>query len=158
VHKVQQKPRKKFSWGHKQNLEQDMRVCCQVAHRTLSGVPGPWPNEPTTLGNSLGAFRYNSSDYLVCIGQVRWANRATTNWLNGRLQKQTVTWTVRVRVAKLEVIGHVQCGTGLSGAATGQRLQRSNRSKPQWACWCGAHRTLNSGCPLCPSPAETAND
>jgi hypothetical protein len=29
-----------------------------------------------------------------------------------------------------------------------KRLQRSTRSKPQWACWCGAHRTVNSTCPV----------
>jgi hypothetical protein len=46
-----------------------MRVCCQVAHRTLSGVhrtvtgaPGPRASEQATLENSLGALRYNSPD------------------------------------------------------------------------------------------------
>jgi hypothetical protein len=68
MHKVQHKPRKKFSWGHNQNLEQGMRVCCQVAHRTLYGALGPGTNKPATLGNSLGALRYNSPDCPVCTG------------------------------------------------------------------------------------------
>jgi hypothetical protein len=48
-----------------------MRVCCQVAHQTLSGVYrtltdalGPRANEHATLRNSLGVLRYNSSDSL----------------------------------------------------------------------------------------------
>jgi hypothetical protein len=45
-----------------------MRVCYQVAHQTLSGAPGPSANKPATLGNSLVALRYNSSDCPVCTG------------------------------------------------------------------------------------------
>jgi hypothetical protein len=113
-----------------------MRVCCQVARRTVSGAPGLRPSEPATLGNSLGALCYNSPDCLVCIGYVWWAIGATVTTRNGRLQKQTVKWTVRVgvRAEKSERTGHVRCGTGLSGSTTGQRLQRST--------------TVNSTCPV----------
>jgi hypothetical protein len=48
-----------------------MIVCCQVAHRTLSGAPCPYTNEPATLGNSLNALHYNSPDCPVCTGDVR---------------------------------------------------------------------------------------
>jgi hypothetical protein len=84
VHKVQHKPRKKFSWGYKQNLEQDIRVCCQVAHRTLSGAPGPGAKELATLGNSLGVLCYNLSNMSGEPTEQR-SLRA-----NGRLQKGTV--------------------------------------------------------------------
>jgi hypothetical protein len=74
---------------------------------------------------------------------VRWVSGATANWRNGHLQKQIVNWTVRVRVR-----AEKSERTGLSGATTRQRLQRSTRSKPQRACWRGAHRTVNSDCPV----------
>jgi hypothetical protein len=41
-----------------------------------------------------------------------------------------------------------KCGTGLSSAATGWRLPTVDRSKPQWACWRGTHRTVNSAYPV----------
>jgi hypothetical protein len=39
-----------------------------MAHWTLSGAPGQLTNKHATLGNSLVALRYNSSDCLVCTG------------------------------------------------------------------------------------------
>jgi hypothetical protein len=55
-----------------------MRMCYQVAHRTLSGVhrtlsdaPGLRPNEPATLGNSPSMLHYNSLDCLVYTGHVQ---------------------------------------------------------------------------------------
>jgi hypothetical protein len=135
VHKVQHKPRKNFSWGHNQNLEQDMGVCCQVAHRTLSGAPGPRPNKHATLGNSMGTLRYNSLDCPVCTGlsgepaeQQLPARQRLTAQMN--ISEQCC---VEVRAQKSEVIGHVRCATGLSGAAKGQRVPTINNSKPQWA-------------------------
>jgi hypothetical protein len=53
-----------------------------------------------------------------------------------------------LKAEKSERTRHVWCGTGLSGATTGQGFQRSSRSKPQWTCWRGTHRTVNSGCPV----------
>jgi hypothetical protein len=40
---------------------------CAAKWRTghCPGAPGQVPNEHVTLGNSLGALRYNSSDYPV---------------------------------------------------------------------------------------------
>jgi hypothetical protein len=45
-----------------------MRVCCQVAHRTVFDAPGLQPSEQATLGFLLGALRYNSPDCPVCTG------------------------------------------------------------------------------------------
>jgi hypothetical protein len=45
-----------------------MRVCWKMAHRTLSGAPGPSASELATLGNSLGLLRYNSLDCPVVSG------------------------------------------------------------------------------------------
>jgi hypothetical protein len=58
-------------------------VCCQVAHRTLSGAPSPSANEPATLGNSLNVLRYNSPD----MSGEPVEQRLTS--ANGRLQKGT---------------------------------------------------------------------
>jgi hypothetical protein len=135
VHKVQHKPRKKFGWGHNQNLEQRMRVCCQVAHRTLSGALGPGANKPATLGNPPGALRYNSSNCLVC---TELSDELAEQRLPARQQSTTEVYSdeqchAEVRAAKSEVTGHVWCGTGLSGAAKRQRVKTVNSSKPQRA-------------------------
>jgi hypothetical protein len=118
-----------------------MRVWCQVAHRTLSGAPGPRPNEQATIGNSLGALRYNSPDCPVCTGHVRWASGATTNWRQQSTAKvnSSEQCAAEVRAQKLEV-------TELSGATIGQGFQRSTSSKPQRARWRGTHRIVNSDC------------
>jgi hypothetical protein len=52
---------------------------------------------------------------------------------NGRLPKvnSDEQCVAELRAEKSERTGHVQCGTGLSGATTGQGFQRSTRSKPQ---------------------------
>jgi hypothetical protein len=55
---------------------------------------------------------------------------------------------VRSQSRKSEHTGHVRCTTGLSGAATGQRVSTVDRTKPQRACWHGTHRTVNSTCPM----------
>jgi hypothetical protein len=39
-----------------------------MAHRTMSGAPGPYAIKPATLVNSLGALFYNSLDCPVCTG------------------------------------------------------------------------------------------
>jgi hypothetical protein len=58
-----------------------MRVCCQVAHRTLSGAPGPRPNEQATLEIPLGVLCYNSLDMSGELAEQRLTGT------NGRLQK-----------------------------------------------------------------------
>jgi hypothetical protein len=90
MHKVQHKPRKKFSWGLKQIWSKRLESVLQVAHQTVSGAPGRTPLKLATLGVFKGALRYNSPDCLMCTGRVWWANRATITYANGRLQKWIV--------------------------------------------------------------------
>jgi hypothetical protein len=118
-----------------------MRVCCLWCTGQCPVCIGPRASEQATLENSLGALRYNSLDCPVCTGHVRWVSGATV--------------TVRQR-STAKVYNDEQCaaevraasGTGLSGATTGQRLQRSTRSKPQRAWWRGTHQTVNCDCPV----------
>jgi hypothetical protein len=51
---------------------------------------------------------------------------------NGRLPKVNSgeQCAAELRAEKSEHTGHVRCGTGLSGAATGQRFQRSTTPNP----------------------------
>jgi hypothetical protein len=147
VHKVQHKPRKKLSWGFNKVWSKDLRVCCLVAHRTVSGAPGRAPLELATLGFSQGALRYNSPDCPVCTRHVRWANGATVTAHNDRLQKWTVERTMQVRcqAAKSE-------RTGLSGAAIGQRVLTWRAPKSE--------QYLSGAppdCPVCPSTPNSAN-
>jgi hypothetical protein len=109
-------------------------------HRIVSGAPDRAPLELATLGFSQDALRYNSPDCPVCTGHVRWANGATITW------HQRSTAKVNSAHQKSEHTGYVRCGTGLSGAATGQRFSTVDRSKPQRACWGGTHRTVNNTC------------
>jgi hypothetical protein len=79
----------------------------------------------------------------VCTWHVWWANGATVTCR----QRSTVKVNSSEQcAAEVRAQKSVRCGTGLSGAATGQRLPTVNRSKPQWACLCGAHRTVNGTC------------
>jgi hypothetical protein len=118
VHKVQHKPRKKSSWGHKQNWSKRTSSVLPLAHQTVSGALSAHASKPATLGNSPGPLRYNSPDCPVSQrsnGSLR---------ANGRLQKCTVANNhVEVRAQKSEV-------TGLSGAAKRQRAPMVNSSKP----------------------------
>jgi hypothetical protein len=84
-----------------------------MAHRTLSGAPGPYTLKPATLRISVGALLYNSSDCPVSQ-QSNGSLRA-----NSRLQKCTVANSV---AQKSEV-------TGLSSAAKRQRAPTVNGSK-----------------------------
>jgi hypothetical protein len=54
--------------------------------------------------------------------------------------KSEQLWTVCGRSQSVEVRMAPYCPV--------HRFQRSNRSKPQRACWRGTHRTVNSGCPV----------
>jgi hypothetical protein len=66
--------------------------------------------------------------------------------VNGRLQKRTVQ--VRSQSRKSEHTVHVQCGTGLSDVATRQRVPTVNTLQTPTTCRRGAHRTVNSTCPV----------
>jgi hypothetical protein len=64
--------------------------------------PRPARNEPATLGNSMGALRYNSPDCLVCTGL---SGEPVEQWLPAR-QRSTAECTVMNSAAqKSEAIG-----------------------------------------------------
>jgi hypothetical protein len=69
-------------------------VWCGLAHRTVSGAPCPYKDEPATLGFSIGALRYNSLDCPVWHRTVRCTSGATTIQHNGRLQRCSDSATV----------------------------------------------------------------
>jgi hypothetical protein len=62
VHKVQHKPRKKFSWGLKLIWSKGLESVLPMAHQTVSGAPGRAALEQLALGFLQGALRYNLSD------------------------------------------------------------------------------------------------
>jgi hypothetical protein len=162
VHKVQHKWRKKFSWGHKQIWSKGHESVLPLVHRTVSGAPGPRASEQATLENSLGALRYNSPDCPVCTGHVRWASEATVSARQRSTAKvnSDEQCASEVRAAKLEVIGHVWCGIGLSGAtAPTIDFLLTPMGVLKW-------RTPDSeqymsgappDCLVCPSPADSGN-
>jgi hypothetical protein len=159
VHKVQHKPRKKFSWGYKQNVEQDMRVCWKMAHWTLSGAPGLYTSKPATLGKLMGLLGYNSPDCLVCTGL---SGESAEQWLPAR-QRSTADMNsdeqclAEVRAAKSEVTGHVRCSYRTT-APTVDQLQIPT-SVMAWRAL-DSEQCLSSvppDCSVCPSPAKAAN-
>jgi hypothetical protein len=123
MHMVQHKPRKKFSWGHNQFWSKGLRVCCQVAHRTLSGAPGLYTLKPATLGFLLGALHYNSVDYLVCH---RTSGEPAKQRLPARQRSTAKVYSAKqcraeVRTQKSEV-------TGLSGVAPDCSVQQKDKA------------------------------
>jgi hypothetical protein len=86
-----------------------MRVCCQVAHRTLSGAPGQAANEQAILGNFMGTLRYNSPDCLVCTG------------LSGELVEQRLPARQR---STANMNSDEQCRAEVRAAKSEQRSQR----------------------------------
>jgi hypothetical protein len=92
-----------------------MRVCCQVAHRTVSSAPGRALSEPSTLGFLQGALRYNSLDCPV--------SQQSNSDLTPTVVCKREQCAVEVRAEKLE-------HTRLFGAATGQGFQRSTAPNP----------------------------
>jgi hypothetical protein len=84
-----------------------------MAHQTLSGAQAEALYELTALGFSQRAFA-------ISHRTVRWANGATTNFVNGRLRWWEEQWT-------LQKSEH----TRLSVAASGQQTLMINNSKPQ---------------------------
>jgi hypothetical protein len=111
-----------------------------VAHQTVSGALSRAALKPATLGFFQGVLRYNSPDCPV----RRRSNGNLVPMVN--CQSESARQRSEVRAEKSEHTGYARCGTGLSGAATGQRVSTVDRSKLQRACWRGTHRTVNSTC------------
>jgi hypothetical protein len=112
-----------------------MRVCCQVAHRTLSDALGPRATNQT-----LSGIQWARS--AIIHRTVRCAPDMSGEPVEQRLlARQRSTAKVNsdeqchaeVRASKSEVTGHVWCATGPSGAAKGQRIPTINSSKLQQA-------------------------
>jgi hypothetical protein len=116
VHKVQHKPRKKFSWGHKQIWSKRLESVLPMAQRIVSSAPGLRVSEQATLGFLPGALRYNSPDCPVCTRYVRWARGATVTACQRSTRKvnSDEQFAAEVRAAKSKVTRHVRCGTGLT--------------------------------------------
>jgi hypothetical protein len=94
--------KKEIQLGTQTNLEQNMRVCYQVAHRTVSGAPGLHASKHATLRNSLGTLRYNSLDCLM-------SQRSNGQYASTVNCKSEQWWTVRGRSQSIEVRGHQTC-------------------------------------------------
>jgi hypothetical protein len=119
----------------------------------------------TTPNQPLSGFCQGRSAIIHRI--VRCATRLSGEPTEQRLPAPTVDSAkcysceqCRDRVRSAEVRAHrtVRCGTGLSGAARRQSLQRSTSSELLQLADVAEHRTMNSGCPVRPSPAALAND
>jgi hypothetical protein len=125
VHKVQHKPRKKFSWGHKQFWSKGLESVLPVAHRTMSdvhrtvsGAPGPRTSEQATLWflQARSAIIHRTVRRAPDMSGEPAEQRSLR--VNSRLQKCTVMNSARQKSEQQSQrsLGHVWCGTGLSGA------------------------------------------
>jgi hypothetical protein len=121
-----------------------------MAHRTMSGAPGPYKCQPATLRNS----RAHSA---ITHRTVRCATGLSGEPAEQRLSALTVdsdsrnnATQCRGRSQSCEVRGHrtVRCGTGLSGAARGQSSNGRVGSEPKRLGDVAAHRTRNSAYPV----------
>jgi hypothetical protein len=133
VHKVQHKPRKKFSWGLNLIWSKGLESVLPVAHRTVSGAPGRAALKPATLGFLHGTLCYNSPDCPVCTGTCPVCQRSNGN-MAPTVDCHSEQCKLEVRAEKSECTGHVWCGTRLSGETTGQTTSTTDCSKPQWVC------------------------
>jgi hypothetical protein len=151
VHKVQHKPRKKFTWGHKQIWSKGLESVLPVAHRTVSYAPVPRASEQATLGFLPGALRYNSPDCQCAPDMSGEPAEQRSLRVNGRLQK----CMTEVRAAKSEVIGHVRCNYR-TRLPTVNSLQTPTGALTWRAP--DSEQFLSGApldCPVCLSPAKT---
>jgi hypothetical protein len=101
VHNVQHKPRKKFSWGHKQIWSKTWECAAKWRTGHCPVHQARTQNEPATLGNSMSALRYNSPDCSVCTRHVRWASGAMVTarqWSTAKVNSDQQC-TIEVRAA-----------------------------------------------------------
>jgi hypothetical protein len=115
---------------------------CPVCHRTVSGAPGPYRVQTTTLG-------FSPARSAIIHRTVRCTSGATAIQRNGRLQRRSDVWTVknsvhRVRAQKSKAHRTVNStcpGPQEDKASNGQLLQYPN----DWVTW---RRTGLSGAPI----------
>jgi hypothetical protein len=92
------------------------QVFCGLAHRTVSGAPGPYRTEPATLG-------FQQAHSAIIHRTIRCATGATANSRNGRLQKRADSATME--------------NSALQSQSTESEAHRTvNRTCPIW------HRTV----------------
>jgi hypothetical protein len=124
--KVQQKPINIQVRDQIQRSKRELSVLwtgapdCPVCHRTVSGAPCPYKDEPATLEKT--------EPHSAIIHRTVWcASGATDTRSNGRLQKP-LTEEQCAQSKSRKVRGapdSVWCGTGLSGVTRKQRRQWS---------------------------------
>jgi hypothetical protein len=132
VHKVQHKPRKKFSWEHNRIWSKTWECAakwrtghCPV-HQALDQTNQPLPRIRRARSGIIHRTVRCAPDMSGEPTEQRLsARQRSTTKVNSDEQCAT-----EVRAAKSEVIGHVRCATGLSSAAKGQRVPTVNSSKP----------------------------
>jgi hypothetical protein len=117
VHKVQHKPRKNSVRGHNLFGAKRTWVFWFLAHRTLSGAPGPYNSKPATLGNSRAASAIIHRTVRCAAG------------LFGEPAEQRLPVRQRSSDAMNSACQKSE-GTGLSGAARRQTSPTVNCSKP----------------------------
>jgi hypothetical protein len=100
-------------------------MCCGLAHRTVSGAPGPYRVQAATLGFLAGALHYNSSDYPCATGLS--CEPARNGYLRATVDCKS---TDEVNSAATEVRATKSEGIGLSGAARRQSYNDRLRSEP----------------------------
>jgi hypothetical protein len=97
-------------------------VCCDLAHQTVTGAPGPYRVEPATLGKT----QVRSA---IIHRTVRCATGLSGVPAEQRLSRATVD-SDRSYSAAQKSEQQSQRGTGLSGAARGQSPNGRLASEP----------------------------
>jgi hypothetical protein len=144
--------------GFKKKGAKEIEECPGLAHRTMSGTPGPYDSE-------LFSFRFLQRRSAIIHRTVRCATglsgapaeqrlASTTVDCNGRLQRYSArTVRAEVRAAAEGAPDSEQC---LSGATRRQSSNGRIRKNPNgWVTWL-AHRTVSGGAPDCPVRPSTA--
>jgi hypothetical protein len=155
VHKGSTQTNKKIKVRVQKERSKETQVCPGLAHRTVSGAPGPYTSE-------LFTFRFLQRRSAIIHWTVRCTSGATTLRRNGRVHSAPDSATVRGRSQsrgqRCTGLGTVpvRCGTGLSSATRSQRSNDQLRQNPNcWVTWL-AHRTVSGDAPDCPVRPSTA--
>jgi hypothetical protein len=112
-----------------------------MAHRTVSGAPGPSAIELATLRNSPGALRYNSPDCPVC---TKLSGEPAEQWFPTRQRSTAKVYSGKQ--CRTETRTQKSEATELSDAAKDKELQRSIAPNPNGRA--DVTRTGLSGVPI----------
>jgi hypothetical protein len=138
VHKVQHKPINIKLGTQFKRSKKDLSVLwsgapdCLVCHRTVSGAPGPYRVQPTTLGKTQAHSAIIHRTVRCASGQ-----RLSSTQRSTLMDEQCSTVPrqkseQQVRGAPDCPVWHrtVRCGTGLSSATRGQSSNGRSSSEP----------------------------